>query len=98
MLGSRNFIPGFEEGLTGAKAGEEREVEATFPGRLSGGEARRQDRALRRQGQGGGEPETPDASTRTSPRRLGVESVEKLREMVKQRLEQDRAWRPRGSS
>ena len=31
MLGSGNFIPGFEEGLTGAKAGEEREVEATFP-------------------------------------------------------------------
>jgi trigger factor len=31
VLGSGNFIPGFEEGLAGAKAGEEREVEATFP-------------------------------------------------------------------
>ena len=31
VLGSGNFIPGFEEGLTGARAGEEREVEATFP-------------------------------------------------------------------
>ncbi|MGV1014940.1 MAG: trigger factor, partial [Methyloceanibacter sp.] len=31
VLGGGNFIPGFEEGLTGAKAGEEREVEAIFP-------------------------------------------------------------------
>ena len=31
MLGGGNFIPGFEEGLAGAKAGEEREVDATFP-------------------------------------------------------------------
>ena len=31
LLGGGNFIPGFEEGLIGAKAGEEREVEATFP-------------------------------------------------------------------
>ena len=31
LLGGRNFIPGFEEGLTGAKTGDEREIEATFP-------------------------------------------------------------------
>jgi trigger factor len=31
VLGKANFIPGFEEGLTGAKAGEERTIEATFP-------------------------------------------------------------------
>jgi len=31
VLGSGNFIPGFEEGLKGARAGEEREVDATFP-------------------------------------------------------------------
>ena len=31
ILGSRNFIPGFEEGLTGGKVGEERAVDATFP-------------------------------------------------------------------
>ena len=30
-LGSGQFIPGFEEQLTGAKAGEEREVNVTFP-------------------------------------------------------------------
>ena len=31
VLGSGNFIPGFEEGLAGAKAVEERHVDATFP-------------------------------------------------------------------
>jgi trigger factor len=31
VLGQGNFIPGFEAGLEGAKAGEERKVNATFP-------------------------------------------------------------------
>ncbi len=30
-LGSGNFIPGFEEGLVGVKAGDEKDVEVTFP-------------------------------------------------------------------
>ncbi len=31
VLGSKNFIPGFEEGLIGAKAGDELTVEGVFP-------------------------------------------------------------------
>ncbi len=31
VLGSGSFIPGFEEGLSGASAGEEREVKVSFP-------------------------------------------------------------------
>jgi len=31
VLGSNSFIPGFEEQLTGAKTGDEREVKVTFP-------------------------------------------------------------------
>ncbi|MFN4171103.1 MAG: trigger factor [Pseudorhodobacter sp.] len=31
VLGSNSFIPGFEEQLVGAKAGEEKKVEVTFP-------------------------------------------------------------------
>ncbi len=30
-LGSNSFIPGFEEGLVGVKAGDEKDVEVTFP-------------------------------------------------------------------
>ena len=52
-LGSGRLIPGFEEQLTGAKAGEERTVERRVPGRLRRGSARRQARAVRRDRQGG---------------------------------------------
>ena len=31
VLGSNSFIPGFEEGLVGAKAGEEKVLDLTFP-------------------------------------------------------------------
>ena len=31
VLGSDSFIPGFEEQLVGAKAGEEKDVTVTFP-------------------------------------------------------------------
>jgi len=90
LLGGGKFIPGFEEGLTGARAGEEREVVAKFPddypeANLAGKEARFKVKVKEV-----GKAETPpldDAFAKS----LGLESVEKLREMVKQRLEQERA-------
>ena len=89
VLGGRNFIPGFEEGLTGAKTGEQRAVDATFPAdypeaRLAG-KAARFDVTVK-------EVASPEAPTIDDDfaKALGLESVEKLREMVKQRLEQDR--------
>jgi trigger factor len=90
LLGSGNFIPGFEEGLMGAKAGEEREVEATFPddyqekvlaGKKARFEVKIKDVAA---------PETPPLDEEFA-KGLGVDSVEALRDMVKKRLEQDRA-------
>jgi trigger factor len=90
VLGSGNFIPGFEEGLTGARAGDERELEATFPesypeAGLAGKTARFSVKVKEV-----GAPETPPLDGEFT-KSLGVESVEKLRETVKQRLEQDRA-------
>ena len=90
VLGSGNFIPGFEEGLTGAGAGEAREVEATFPesypeASLAGKTARFAVKVKEV-----GAPETPPLDEEFA-KGLGAESVEKLRETVKQRLEQDRA-------
>jgi trigger factor len=89
VLGGRNFIPGFEEGLTGAKTGEQRAVDATFPAdypeaRLAGKAARFEVTVK--------EVASPEAPTIDDDfaKALGLESVEKLREMVKQRLEQDR--------
>jgi trigger factor len=90
VLGSGNFIPGFEEGLTGARAGEEREIEATFPegypeASLAGKSARFAVKIKEV-----GAPETPPLDE-AFVKSLGIESVEALRQTVKQRLEQDRA-------
>jgi trigger factor len=90
VLGSGNFIPGFEEGLAGARAGDEREVDATFPeaypeASLAGKAARFAVKVKEV-----GAPETPPLDDEFA-KGLGVESVEKLRETIKQRLEQDRA-------
>ena len=94
MLGSGNFIPGFEEGLDRRAAGEEREVDATFPddypeASLAGKTARFAVKVKEV-----GAPETPPLDEEFA-KGLGVELVEKLRETMKQRLEQDRAA-PRG--
>jgi trigger factor len=90
VLGSGNFIPGFEEGLAGAKAGEEREVDATFPENYPeaslAGKAARFEVKIKEVAS----PETP-AVDEDFAKGLGVESVDKLRETVKKRLEQDRA-------
>lgn len=90
LLGGGNFIPGFEEGLTGARAGEEREVTANFPEdypepKLAGREARFKVKIKEV-----GAPEIPPLDEAFA-QSLGLESVEKLRETIKQRLEQERA-------
>ena len=89
LLGGHNFIPGFEEGLTGVRTGEERAVDATFPdnypeARLAGKKARF-DVTVK-------EVASPEAPTIDDifAKALGLESLDKLRETVKQRLEQDR--------
>jgi trigger factor len=90
VLGSGNFIPGFEEGLTGVRAGEDREIDATFPetypeASLAGKQARFAVKVKEV-----GAPEAPPLDDDFA-KGLGLESVEKLRETIKQRLEQDRA-------
>jgi trigger factor len=81
VIGQSGFIPGFEDGLKGAKAGEERLVKAKFPDeypqpQLAGKEAafevkvKEVARPIR--------PELDDAFAKT----LGVESLARLRELV----------------
>ena len=89
MLGGRNFIPGFEEGLADAKAGEERVVEATFPehypeASLAGKQARFD---IKIKEVASSETPALDEAFATG---LGFDSLEVLRGTVKQRLEQDR--------
>jgi trigger factor len=94
LLGSGNFIPGFEEGLIGSKAGDDRNVEATFPenypeASLSG---KKVNFAVKVKEVAS--PSTPTADDEFA-KGLGLESLDQLRDMVKQRLEQDRGMASR---
>lgn len=90
ILGAGNFIPGFEESLTGAEAGAEREIEATFPDDYPQASLAGKTASFAVKIKEVGAPETPPLDDDFA-KSLGLESVEKLRETVKQRLEQDRA-------
>ncbi|MFA6139700.1 MAG: trigger factor [Hyphomicrobium sp.] len=90
VLGQGNFIPGFEEGITGAKAGDEREVVATFPAdypvaTLAGKDAtfavkvKEVATAVR--------PEVDDEFAKT----LGAESVTQLKELVSAQIAREYA-------
>jgi trigger factor len=87
-LGSGSFIPGFEDQVIGMAAGEQRTIKVTFPqayptAHLAGKEAEF-DVTVK-------SIEAPQAVTVDDEfaKSLGLESVAKLREMVKQRLGQE---------
>ncbi|MEG6509603.1 trigger factor [Methyloligella sp. 2.7D] len=89
VLGSNRFIPGFEEGLIGAKAGDEKTVEVTFPedypeASLAGKPAQFDVKV--NEVAAPAEPTLDDEFAKG----LGLESFKQLQDMAKQRLEQDR--------
>ena len=81
VIGSGGFIPGFEDGLKGAKAGEQRVIKATFPAEypvpaLAGKEAEFSVNV-----KSVGAPTTPAIDDELA-KGLGLESLEQLRERV----------------
>jgi trigger factor len=90
VLGNKQFIPGFEEGLAGMKAGDNRVITATFPETYPvptlAGKAADFDvtvKAVARPVK----PEIDDAFAAG----LGAENLEKLKELVKAQLEREYA-------
>ncbi|MFH1797516.1 MAG: trigger factor [Pseudomonadota bacterium] len=86
VLGSKSFIPGFEEQIVGFKAGDEKTITVTFPesyqaAHLAGKEATF-DITVKEVAKPG-KLEINDDVAKT----LGLDSVEKLREIVKSQLE-----------
>jgi len=81
VLGQGSFIPGFEEGLTGAKAGDERQVIATFPAEypvdtLAGKEANFE--VTVKEVAAPSKPAIDDAFAKT----FGIESLDQLKEAI----------------
>lgn len=86
VIGSGRFIPGFEDQLTGAKAGEEKTVKVTFPAdypaaQLAGKNA--EFAVTVHKVEKPGKLEINDELAR----QLGVESAEKLRDAVRGQIE-----------
>ncbi|MGO4838866.1 trigger factor, partial [Rhizobiaceae sp. 2RAB30] len=86
VLGSKQFIPGFEEQLVGVKAGDEKTITVTFPedysaAHLAGKEATF-DVTVKEVAKPG-ELELNDETAKN----LGLESIERLREIVKGQIE-----------
>ncbi len=88
VLGSGQLIPGFEDQLKGAKAGEEREVTVTFPDdypaeNLKGREAQFSVTVSAVKSEGETKIDEDFAKS------LGIESLDKLKELMRGQLEQE---------
>ncbi|GHA10418.1 trigger factor [Devosia pacifica] len=86
VIGSGDFIPGFEEQLVGAKKGETKTVDVTFPDdyqneELAGKKATFEVNILHVDAPAAGELDEDFA------KKLGLESVDKLREAVRGQME-----------
>lgn len=88
VLGQGHFIPGFEEQLIGAKAGDERLVEVTFPedygaehlrGKAASFETKITEVAAPKR------PEADDAFAQS----LGLEGIDKLNEVMSERISEE---------
>ena len=93
VVGESRFIPGFVEGLDGRQGRRGAHRQRQVPRRLSGEEAGRQGRRLRRQGEGGGQaikPELNDEFAKT----LGAETLAKLKELVCAKIASEYASSP----
>jgi trigger factor len=89
-VGSKTFIPGFEDQLIGMKAGETRTVTVTFPGNYMAGQLAGKEAVFQVTAKS---IETPGelAVDEEFAKSLGLESLEKLRDAVKERLTRDHA-------
>lgn len=88
VIGSGQFIPGFEEQLTGAKTGDEKTITVTFPSdypaeHLAGKDA--QFAVAVKQVKVEGETKLDDDFASA----LGLDSLDKLKELLKGQLEQE---------
>ncbi len=94
-LGSGQFIPGFEEQLVGAKAGEKKEVRVTFPeayhsADLAGQEARFEVTVHKVQ------EVVPATMDDTLAKTFGYESLENLKQFVGEQLQKEHDSMARG--
>ncbi len=87
-LGKGQFIPGFEDGLKGVKAGESRVVTATFPAEYPMKNLAGKDAQFAVDVKGVSKPKTPEINEDFA-KGLGVESLDKLKELVGEQIKRE---------
>ncbi|MEO1545077.1 MAG: trigger factor, partial [Pseudomonadota bacterium] len=87
VLGQGNFIPGFEEGLSGAKAGEERTIDVTFPEDYQAEHLAGKPAKFEITVKSVGKPQKPEANDDFA-KTLGVEGIDTLKTMLRDRIQE----------
>lgn len=88
VLGRHMFIPGFEEGLMGVKAGDERNIEATFPESYGAKHLAGKAAVFEVKVKEVGAPKLPEMTDEFA-KTLGVDSLDKLKEALRERIGKD---------
>ncbi len=86
VLGSKEFIPGFEDQLVGTKAGDEKQITVTFPDNYSAPHLAGKEATFDVTVNEVGKPGPLEINDETA-KALGLESLERLREIVKSQIE-----------
>jgi trigger factor len=88
-LGSNHFVPGFEDQLVGAKAGSHIKVRVTFPKNYSNHDLAGKPAIFDVKVNEVLKPQSVEALNDDFAKKLGVESMDKLNDMIRQKIEAD---------
>ncbi|MEO1207260.1 MAG: trigger factor [Pseudomonadota bacterium] len=87
VLGQRNFIPGFEEGLQGVKAGDERTLDVTFPEDYQAEHLAGKPAKFEITVKSVGKPTKPAADDDFA-KTLGVDGIDTMKSMLRDRIQE----------
>ncbi len=88
VIGKNQFIPGFEEGLVGAKGGEERTVDVTFPEQYGAAHLAGKKAQFEITVKELGAPKLPEADDEFA-KTMGFETMDKLRGAIRDKLSKE---------
>lgn len=88
VLGQANFIPGFEEGLTGSKAGDKRDVVGTFPAEYPVAELAGKEAVFACTVKSVEKPKKAEVNDEFA-KALGIESLDQLKSLLEQQLKRE---------
>lgn len=88
VLGSNSFIPGFEEQLVGVKAGDEKDVNVTFPENYQAENLAGKEAVFEVKVHEVRAPKTPDIDDEFA-KGLGLEDLDKLKELVTEQIQNE---------